>query len=484
MSLRTRLLLFVQGTLAIVLVGFSTALYLLAAFDLNRQTDDRLEAALNTLAAAAEINDSSVEWEPEDRTVSFSRRAVEDGFLWRVANPRGRTLDGSSKAKSHHIFDEWDTNQSQFTRIDDSGRPWRVAQRLLEPPRRDRDESADESSPPFLRLSAAVAVDGIDATLNRLAGVLAGLSAGLWIATLVLGDRLCRRILKPLAQMADAAREIGAERLDDRLPVPQTHDAIEDLGRSFNALLDRLQESFERQRRFTGDASHQLRTPLTAIQGQVDLALRQPRDPQEYQRVLTLVQKRARHLHAIVESLLFLARTDAEALRPNLTVIDLNEWTADYARSRPESAKNAPIELRFDDHAPHEIRAQPALLGVLLDNLIDNAERYGPPGSPVRVDVGRDASRVIVQVTDQGPGIAPDDLPRLFEPFYRAPAVRDSPIVGSGLGLSIVDRLARAFQATIRIHSRPGQGTTFTLAFPIAGHPQSIPNMSTTITHR
>src|SRR5437763_732045 len=142
-------------------------------------------------------------------------------------------------------------------------------------------------------------------------------------AAALAGRRLCRRALRPLTGMAAAARAISADDLGRRLPPAGTGDEVDDLGRAFNELLARLQESFERQRRFTGDASHQLRTPLAAMLGQVEVALRRERPPEEYQRVLTLVHKQSAKLREIVEMLLFLSRADAEAKRPQLEALDL-----------------------------------------------------------------------------------------------------------------------------------------------------------------
>ena len=140
--------------------------------------------------------------------------------------------------------------------------------------------------------AAATSLDGVRATLRNLALTLAGLSLAVWTLALVTGRRLCRIALRPLTEMADAAHAIGGDEPGRRLPAPATDDELGELGRSFNALLDRLGESLERQQRFTGDASHQLGTPLTALQGQVDLALRQDRSPEEYRRVLALVRSK------------------------------------------------------------------------------------------------------------------------------------------------------------------------------------------------
>ena len=132
--------------------------------------------------------------------------------------------------------------------------------------------------------------------------------------------------LRPLAEMADAAHAIGGDEPGRRLPAPETDDELGELGRSFNALLDRLGESLERQQRFTGDASHQLGTPLTALQGQVDLALRVERSPEEYRRVLSLVQSKTRHLRQIVDGLMFLSQPTPRPAAPVLNEVALDDW--------------------------------------------------------------------------------------------------------------------------------------------------------------
>src|SRR5262249_51255839 len=144
-----------------------------------------------------------------------------------------------------------------------------------------------------------------------------GLSLTVWLVALFVGRALCRRALVPVRRMAASAADMDAADLGRRLPAAGTRDELDELSKAFNNLLDRLQESVERQQRFTGDASHQLRTPLTAILGQLEVALRRQRPVEEYEQVLTTVRQKAEHLRRIVESLLFLARADAEARLPD-----------------------------------------------------------------------------------------------------------------------------------------------------------------------
>ncbi len=484
MRLRTRLLVFFQGALALVLVGFSASLYLLVSKHLHHQADERLEAALNTLAAAAEVHPDGVEWEPEQRSLNFGRRAVEGGFLWRVADSLGRRVDGSGPGpQAERLLDLPERGAAPtrrpVTRTDPSGSSWRVLHRRLGSANPERAGSTTVvPNPaiggrfyPSLQLAAAVSLVGVHESLSRLALVLVGLSVGLWAATMALGGRLCRRALRPLAAMADAAQEIGGDHPDRRLPLPATGDELDDLGRSFNALLDRLQESFERQRRFTGDASHQLRTPLTTMLGNVGLALRQERTAEEYQQTLLLVQRKARQMRGIIEALLFLARADAESLHPELEAMDLVTWLEQHLRSRHDARRGADVRLEIDSQEPHRVRAHPSLLGDLLESLLENASKYSDPGTPILVHLHREDTWTLITVRDRGIGMAEADLAHVFEPFYRSKAARGRATTGVGLGLSIALRLARSLGATIEASSRPGEGSSFTIRFPSGCQP-------------
>ncbi|MGC8638536.1 MAG: HAMP domain-containing sensor histidine kinase [Isosphaeraceae bacterium] len=483
MKLSTRLSLFFLSALAAVLLGFSVALFALAWKYLDRQVDERLEAALNTLLAATESGPLGLEWEPYDRTVSFNRRMVEGSFAWQVTNARGERLDGSAADELADILahpqDQRRKHHGRF--VDARGTTWRVRYRWLKAPESSAKQAAAEPLPAGfhaeLILGAAVSMEGVRSTLRNLALVLFALSCSILALALVCGRKLSEHALKPVTSMAQAARAISGEQIEERLPFPRTADEIEDLGRSINGLLDRLQDSFERQRRFTGDASHQLRTPLTAIQGQVDLALRHERTAEEYRRALAVVQRKTRHLSRIVESLLFLARADHEALEPLLEAVDLALWLTDHVRVWKESHGDANLQLEIAPEGSFAVRVQPALLAELVNNLLDNAELYSGPGSPIRVTLDGQGDAVALAVEDRGIGIAADELPHLFDPFYRSPEARRRGSPGLGLGLSIAARLARSLGGTILVSSQVGQGSRFTLRLPVDG--QAMPELRT-----
>ncbi|WP_165223912.1 sensor histidine kinase [Aquisphaera insulae] len=467
----TRLTVYYVAAMAAVLAGFSAGLYAMAARHLHRQAEGRLVAALDTLTAAAEIGSEGVEWEPDERRLAFGRQGLEGRLAWRIADEKGERVDDSATAEIGGflgLLGPSVRHPAAFT--DASGMPWRAMSRRIERPR-PRDEEPPPVAPGHhdaLILSVAISLDGVRSTLRNLAATLAGLSLAIWTLALLTGRRLCHAALRPLAEMAAAAHAIGADEPGRRLQIPAADDELAELGRSFNGLLNRLGEALERQQRFAGDASHQLRTPLTSLQGQVDLALRQDRRPEEYRRVLALVRSKTRHLRQIVDGLLFLSRADAEARRPSLEEVPLEAWLRAHLSSWPDP-RRADVVLEADAGDSCRALAHPPLLAELLDNLLDNAAKYSPPGTPIEVRLRRHDGEVSFHVRDSGPGLSGDDLGRVFEPFYRADSARLGGPGGTGLGLSIAARIAAACGGRLRADSQPGRGATFTVDLPAAG---------------
>lgn len=465
MKLATRVSLFFLGSLAVILAGFSSALYLLASRHLHDQLDRQVASALATLTAVVEIKDDGVEWEPHERRLDLP------GVRWLVSDPQGRMV-GTSPEPFPAELALATMETGQRTRIiDRDDRTWRVVLARISPSvpvrpttQRENRQDGDNREVKFssLVIVAAVPAWPVDATLRLLAWTLTGLSLAAWSASALVGRWLCWRTLAPVARMAESARSIRATEPGQRLDVAPTSDELEDLGRSFNGLLDRLQEAFERQRRFAGEASHQLRTPLAVMLGQVDVALRRDRPPEEYRRVLGVVAEQSNRLHRIVEMLLFLARADAEAASPALSNLALGPWlTAHLAgwSSHPRAANLRLMPCAEDLHA----LAHPPLLGQAVDILLDNACKFSEPDAMVTLSLRADARKIRITVEDAGCGIAPEDLPRVFEPFFQSPHQGRAGRGGVGLGLAIARRIVAAMGGAIEAESEPGRGSRFTV---------------------
>jgi heavy metal sensor kinase len=469
MTLAGRLSLFFLAALAVVLVGFSASLYGLARHHLFQQLDERCASALDTLTAPVEDEPGGLDWDAGERLLPPARTFGDGSLVWAVFDGQGRRVPSSPAVDlPAGQAEPLQTEESERTDVTWGGAPWHFARRTL------RSKSAlgptEEQGKRYRVLVFVVGlpVMPVQETLRTLALVLAALSLVLWCSAALVGQRLCRRALAPVTRMAQTARALSAADLDRRLPDPGTGDELADLGAAFNDLLTRLAEAFDRQRRFTGEASHQLRTPLTALLGHVEVALRRERPVEEYRRVLGGVQKQAERLRQLVDMLLFLARADAEAGPPETERLDLGAWLADHLGSWREHPRAADIRLVQADapSGPLWVRAHAGLLGQALDNLLDNACKYSDPGTAVMLRVWLAEGEVRLAVEDHGHGIGAEDLPHVFDPFFRSAEARRLGVGGVGLGLAVTARIVQALGGRIEVASEPGRGSRFVLALP------------------
>jgi signal transduction histidine kinase len=482
MSLTGRFSALFLSALGFVLVGFSTALYISARIYLDRQISDRLSSALAVLAAAAEIHPEGVEWEPQERVLPLGQETGAERLRWMVFDDRGDRIDHSRNLADADLTAAWIPHPGfpllPARLVDRHGRPWRISQRRIRPTAAPGSGSraalrAPPGSPdptelfhPSLVLTVAAPLGPMETTLAALAWFLIAFGVGIWLLAALLCRRLSRKALAPLLRIAASARGLDATDPGWSLDEAGTGDELDDLGRAFNDLLARLHAAFERQRRFSGDVSHQLRTPLAVLIGQIEVALRRERSSDEYRRVLDSALRRAVQLRQIVEALLFLGRAGEDAQIPGGEPIDLNQWVREYLANRPASGRLAEVVHNSSEDSGPWILVHPPLLGQLLDNLLDNAEKHGDPGAPIVVETFRAAESAVLAVENTGPGISPEEIPRVFEPFYRSPHTRRQGTKGVGLGLAVVQRIAVAFGGSVDVRSEPGKGCRIEVRFP------------------
>lgn len=468
MTLTTRLSLFFLAALAAVLTAFSVALYLLADRYLHRQLDDRLAASARTLASAAEVEPDGVEWEPHNRPMTLASGALGDQLRWVVTNEEGRVIDRSTQPGTIELLAEADrgfrSGHRNPRRVDHAGCAWQALRLRLEPEQSPPDPLKPGKHRSF-DVTVAVPLEPVHADLRALAVALVGLMLAVLSIALVLARTVCRRALVPVARMTEAARVMGAADLTHRLPVTKSSDELANLATAFNGLLDRLAEAFERERRFAGEASHQLRTPLTALIGQVEVALRRDREPAEYRRALASVLDQAGRVRRVVEALLFLARSEADARLPGVESVDLAAWVSVRLRSWDHHPRQGDLKFEPPSEAASAM-IHPDLFGELLDALLDNALKYSASDTPVAVRVGCDPAGPWVEVEDLGCGIVPDDLAQLFRPFFRSESARKRGVPGVGLGLAVAARVAAALGGSIAVESEVERGSRFRVRLP------------------
>lgn len=280
------------------------------------------------------------------------------------------------------------------------------------------------------------------------------------------GIFLARRALKPVDDISRTALEIEEKDLSRRIPV-KTKDELGRLAATLNQMIERLERAFKRQREFTGDASHELRTPLSVIQAEASLALQKERSPEEYRESLATISEEAKHMGAIIEELLTLARADSGTEKLVFDAMDLGELLRGVAADGEVLCQEKGLHFRTDDWPSIGIRGDRAKLRQLFLNLLDNAVKYTPAGGTVILSVKVAGGEAVVTVRDTGMGIPPEHLPHIFERFYRVDKARSRAEGGAGLGLAIALHIAQSHGGTITVESEIGKGSAFHVHLPL-----------------
>jgi heavy metal sensor kinase len=311
----------------------------------------------------------------------------------------------------------------------------------------------------------------IDHTLDLLKILLLTLiPAVIAIATLG-GAWLSRRALGPVDEITAAARAIGIENLSSRLPVPATGDELQRLTEVWNTMLARLEAAVKTLSQFAADASHELRTPLAVIRTSAELALRRAREPEAYRDSLTEVAAEAERMTQLVEDLLFLARSDSRQSGMPMGPFDLRDALRDAVAEVHDLAAERNIDIRLDlpqEEAP--LNGNRAACRRLFLVLLDNALKYSHPGGKVTVTLTASPGETLVSVQDFGIGISAQDLPHIFQRFYRADKARTRSgdgAGGHGLGLALAETLAQVHGASISVTSTEGEGSVFLVEWSI-----------------
>ena len=326
-------------------------------------------------------------------------------------------------------------------------------------------------------ISAAVPTEPFDQALDHFRLIeKRGLPLLVILASL-LGYWLSGRALAPVNRIIQSAERIGVQNLSQRLEVPRATDELQRLTVTLNDMLDRIENSVKRIRQFTANASHDLRTPLTLIRTHAELALRRTRSEPEYRESLQRILKASEDTTQLIESLLTLARADAGGAHLQFKKIALNPVLEKAAlqASVLANSKGLSFSSKLDEQALF-LNADAAVIENLFLAVLDNAIKYTAPGGVVRLRSLADSGEVMIEIEDSGVGIAPEDLPRIFDRFYRADQARSREVPGAGLGLSIARWIAEAHKGRIGVESRPGSGSKFRITLPLAAT-QSSPRL-------
>ena len=279
------------------------------------------------------------------------------------------------------------------------------------------------------------------------------------------GHLMSRKALQPVAALAAETRRINDRNLDIRLPVPGAKDEISDLSQTLNQMLERIDKAFSSVRTFTGNASHELRTPISLLRTEIEVALYRPRDTEEYRAILGRLHEETVRMTSLVENLLSLARADGGAETIALTPIRVNSLFSQIEETWNRAMNQAMLDFRTE-----MLEEDLVLLGDaqgiqrLLSILLENASKYTPPGGAVKLSAAVEGERIVLSVRDTGIGIALEHKLRIFDRFYRVPSAGQGVPAGSGLGLALAKWIAERHGTELSVESDTGCGSCFSFS--------------------
>ena len=476
-SIRTRLTIWFTSVLAVILIVFAAASLFFLKYTIRRQTDNNLREISRTFAESIEREQTDAESEniaPDERKTAAISEVLDDlrfrNYRIFIFDERGKLFasetrkqsetfpsdeqiikfaDGFSKSETSSVFLTSTNENNEFRIFAEKKTDEQNYSVIVAHPLREDDELLDG-----FRNILFVCVPL----------VLLSASFG--------GYFLARKTLSPVTQMSETASRISATNLHSRLPVKNEKDELGGLATVFNSLLERLDNSFERQKRFMADASHELRTPLAIVRGESEVALsKDDRPNSELRESLGIVHDESKRLTRIVEDLFTLARVDAGQFRASFAEIYLDELLADCVRKLHVLAEKRNISLELNAAEEMPMSGDEQLLQRLFINLLDNAIKYNREGGSICIRAEKSGENYQITITDTGAGISEDEQPQIFERFYRADRARrriaETITSGAGLGLSIARWIAEIHRADIRLVRSDEKGSVFRVVFSI-----------------
>jgi two-component system sensor histidine kinase MprB len=443
LTLKARFILVAGGAVAAVALAITAVAFLAIRTDLQNQVRQEVAARADSVVHEALQYHGHIPngWVPPHSTggfanLTYTQVVTSDGQVWA---PPGDLQLLTPSAAAIAVAAGKDDSFYSFARINDI-----------------RAMVLTEQIAPGLAIQVAEATTSTDQEVSSIGTMLAVLSVVGVLSATLLGWAVARAGLAPVARLAGVAEEVTLTGDPSRRVEVQRRDELGRLAMSFNAMLGALQRSLDAQRRLVSDASHELRTPLASLRINADLLLEHPEMPAaERNEVLTRVADQVEELSRLVVSVTDLAR--GEPLQRERSQIRFDAVTSDAL----DAARRDWPRTEFDaDLAPCTVNASPERLRVAIKNLLDNAAKFGPPEGPIEVRLADGE----LTVRDHGPGIDPDDLPFIFDRFYRATSSRSAP--GAGLGLAVVREIALGHGGMVTADPAPGGGTVMRFSLP------------------
>lgn len=456
LPIRVRLTAWYFAVLALTLSLFGLSAYFAMRNSIHETVDEELRARLEGVRGLVERTSQDAGTEVLESELREHSELREGGALLQVSDQQGNWLYRSASMSRYEIPRPQQTSPQPFTTA------------FQDVPLRVLNAKINVGSQSYF-VQVASEMDDFYAALHRFGTLLFVSIPILLLCAALSGYWMSRRALAPVDQITQTARNISVQSLSSRLVVPQTRDELQRLSETLNSMLERLEGAFKKIVQFTADASHELRTPVAVMRTQAELSLRKARSADEYRDIVAQIHTELERTSELIEKLMLLARADSGAETLQLIPVNVTEIVREACNqgSALAEAKQVAFREQIPNH-PVWIKGDPHALHRLFLILIDNAVKYTPATGRVEVLLQESDGSVVGEVRDTGIGIGAEDLPSVFERFYRADKARSRESGGVGLGLSIGRWIAEAHAGTIEVQSSPGHGSIFQVRLPLA----------------
>jgi len=457
LSLRLRLTLWYVLLLGLTMLMFSGYVYWRLQHSLMTQVDTSLQMvatqALVNIDMGGEDNSMPSFQNTEEMTAIVDQLGETD-LVVRLVSSSGEVWAGLGYYKNVPVQVP---KQAGYVSVSRGEHVWRVYNLPL--------KTQDGRDVGWLQTAQS-----LDSVSHALEGLREQLYWGLPLTLLLAGLGgffLANRALSPIDRITRTAYSISATDLSRRINHVGPRDELGRLADTFDAMLDRLQAAFERERRFTDDAAHELRTPLTILKGRIGVTLSRRRSGKEYESTLRDLEREVDRLIRLSTDLLFLSRLDQGRLLWHWEAVNLSDLLQVVSEQVKPVAEGKDVRLIESVEPGIHVKGDQDQLIRLFLNLLDNAVKYTPPGGEVKLELLRQGRKAMASVSDSGPGIPPEAIPHIFERFFRVDADRSRETGGAGLGLAIAYEIVRQHNGNIEVQSEVGEGTTFVVFLPM-----------------
>jgi heavy metal sensor kinase len=452
--IRVRLTVWYVFLLAIVLVLFSLVLFFSLKGSLLGEVDRGLRNSAGQVVSGLDWEDSHLIVMESENSQDVLTKMAAQGFLVVLSENNGRVLQ--STGPYSEVIGNKPTLVSGYRTLKTPKGDWRVYTVKISVPHKGQQ----------LALRVGESLSRTESALSTLLVLELVIVPITLCLAVVVGLFFAGRALKPVGRITELAASIDAVDLDQRLDLDLPDDDLGRLARTFDDMLQRLDQAFSAQKRFASEAAHELRTPLTIMKGNTEVALARERTAAEYREALTELEEEVDHLTLLSEDLLALSQADSDSATLDFQELDVGGVLDKAVTTLSPIAKQKGVRVKFERREQAPFCGDYSKLVRMFVNILDNAVKYCPPDSMVSVSLTQGSDGIDIKIRDTGPGIDPEELDHVFDRFHRSALARQMNPGGSGLGLPIARWIAREHGGEIEVMSPPGEGATFKITLP------------------